>query len=627
MRKVIFDWDKVDSNTIIPMVFYGRVSTEHEAQLEAFKNQLQWYEDQLKMHPHWKLVEPIETYLDKGITGTQAKKRPGFLHMINDAKSGKFAMVVTRDVCRFARNTVDTLAYARQLKEIGIQIYFVFDNIKTIQDNDGEYRLTIMANNAQEESRRISERAKAGQYISRANGVLYGTGNILGYKRIRRKSDPDKKNAIGDKSVPTFEVVPEQAETVRLIFEMYAEGYGLKRIKNYLEQNGYKTATGKTKWFESSLSRILGNPMYIGKQYQCQTEVLDFLSHRVKKNSKEDYVLIEGDFEPIISEELFQKVQEIRASKVVKAGFTGKSHGVRQSKDKWILKLECGCGSGFQRYKWRTNASTGEEIGGYACRHRVIDGSTEFRKSKGMPIDDTCSLPSIPEWKLDYMALEIFKKIWGNQADTIFEVYRLISQNYHIEQVKTRESPEYLEKQIQKCQSRLVALVDLYTDGDISLEVYRSKRDEYTSRMETLKAQLKEITANSGDTQEELIKERLIAIKQLLDDMALCNKEKSPNELINNFVDKIVVRSQTEFEWYININGNAEKYIAENCPKIHNEPYRDRAEKTKKLRDSSYYNIFRLHIGFDEVRAFKKRFGKFIRQNQWKDTDVVVYMR
>ena len=627
MRKVIFDWDKVDSNTIIPMVFYGRVSTEHEAQLEAFKNQLQWYEDQLKMHPNWKLVEPIETYLDKGITGTQAKKRPGFLHMINDAKSGNFAMVVTRDVCRFARNTVDTLAYARQLKEIGIQIYFVFDNIKTIQDNDGEYRLTIMANNAQEESRRISERAKAGQYISRANGVLYGTGNILGYKRIRRKSDPDKKNAIGDKSVPTFEVVPEQAETVRLIFEMYAEGYGLKRIKNYLEQNGYKTATGKTKWFESSLSRILGNPMYIGKQYQCQTEVLDFLSHRVKKNSKEDYVLIEGDFEPIISEELFQKVQEIRASKVVKAGFTGKSHGVRQSKDKWILKLECGCGSGFQRYKWRTNASTGEEIGGYACRHRVIDGSTEFRKSKGMPIDDTCSLPSIPEWKLDYMALEIFKKIWGNQADTIFEVYRLISQNYHIEQAKTRESPEYLEKQIQKCQSRLVALVDLYTDGDISLEVYRSKRDEYTSRMETLKAQLKEITANSGDTQEELIKERLIAIKQLLDDMALCNKEKSPNELINNFVDKIVVRSQTEFEWYINIDGNAEKYIAENCPKIHNEPYRDRAEKTKKLRDSSYYNIFRLHIGFDEVRAFKKRFGKFIRQNQWKDTDVVVYMR
>ena len=624
---MIFDWDKVDSNTIIPMVFYGRVSTEHEAQLEAFKNQLQWYEDQLKMHPNWKLVEPIETYLDKGITGTQAKKRPGFLHMINDAKSGKFAMVVTRDVCRFARNTVDTLAYARQLKEIGIQIYFVFDNIKTIQDNDGEYRLTIMANNAQEESRRISERAKAGQYISRANGVLYGTGNILGYKRIRRKSDPDKKNAIGDKSVPTFEVVPEQAETVRLIFEMYAEGYGLKRIKNYLEQNGYKTATGKTKWFESSLSRILGNPMYIGKQYQCQTEVLDFLSHRVKKNSKEDYVLIEGDFEPIISEELFQKVQEIRASKVVKAGFTGKSHGVRQSKDKWILKLECGCGSGFQRYKWRTNASTGEEIGGYACRHRVIDGSTEFRKSKGMPIDDTCSLPSIPEWKLDYMALEIFKKIWGNQADTIFEVYRLISQNYHIEQVKTRESPEYLEKQIQKCQSRLVALVDLYTDGDISLEVYRSKRDEYTSRMETLKAQLEEITANSSNTQEELIKERLIAIKQLLDDMALCNKEKSPNELINNFVDKIVVRSQTEFEWYININGNAEKYIAENCPKIHNEPYRDRAEKIKKLRDSSYYNIFRLHIGFDEVRAFKKRFGKFIRQSQWKDTDVVVYMR
>ena len=175
----MFDWKDLDNKARIPMVFYGRVSTEHEAQLEALENQIQWYYDQLQKNPNWELVEPVETYLDRGITGTQAKKRPGFLSMIEDAKKGKFKMIVTREVCRFARNTVDTLNYVRELKSLGIQVYFVFDNIKTIQDHDGEFRLTIMATNAQEESRRISERAKAGQYIARNNGVLYGNGNIL----------------------------------------------------------------------------------------------------------------------------------------------------------------------------------------------------------------------------------------------------------------------------------------------------------------------------------------------------------------------------------------------------------------------------------------------------------------
>ena len=146
------------------MCFYGRVSTEHEAQLSALQNQMQWYDDQLRFHPNWVLTE---RYIDEGITGTQARKRPAFLRMIEDAKKGKFDLIVTREVCRFARNTVDTLVYTRELKsKYGIEVFFVEDNIWTM-DGDGELRLTLMATLAQEESRKVSERVKAGQHISR----------------------------------------------------------------------------------------------------------------------------------------------------------------------------------------------------------------------------------------------------------------------------------------------------------------------------------------------------------------------------------------------------------------------------------------------------------------------------
>lgn len=147
-----------DKNRERNMVFYGRVSTEHEAQLSALENQIQWYDDQSKFHPNWNV---LDKYIDEGITGTQAKKRPAFLKMLEDARVGKFDLIVTREVCRFARNTVDTLVTTRELKNIGVEVYFVEDNIWTM-DGDGELRLTIMATLAQEESRKVSERVKAG---------------------------------------------------------------------------------------------------------------------------------------------------------------------------------------------------------------------------------------------------------------------------------------------------------------------------------------------------------------------------------------------------------------------------------------------------------------------------------
>ena len=152
------------------VAIYARVSTEHEAQLSALENQMDWYKPILAARPEWTLVKQ---YVDEGITGTSAEKRPRFMEMIKDAKAHKFDMIITREVSRFARNTVDTLQYTRTLKDYGVEVFFINDNIKTF-DGDGELRLTIMATLAQDESRKTSIRVKAGQQTSMNNGVFYG---------------------------------------------------------------------------------------------------------------------------------------------------------------------------------------------------------------------------------------------------------------------------------------------------------------------------------------------------------------------------------------------------------------------------------------------------------------------
>ena len=195
----------------INISFYARVSTEHEEQINALENQIQWYDDLLKLHPNW---NKVKIYTDQGITGTQAEKRPGFMKMIEDAKKGKFTLIVTREVSRFARNTIDSLMYTRMLKMNGVEVFFYNDNIWSF-DKDGEFRLTIMSAMSQEESSKLSTRVKSGQKISRENGVLYGNGNILGYDRVGRE----------------LVVNPEQAETVKMIFNMYHDGLSYKKTQ------------------------------------------------------------------------------------------------------------------------------------------------------------------------------------------------------------------------------------------------------------------------------------------------------------------------------------------------------------------------------------------------------------
>ncbi len=220
------------------VAIYARVSTEHEAQLSALENQVQYYDDLIDRHPDWVLYR---RYIDEGITGTSISKRKNFVRMMEDAKDGHFDLIVTREVSRFARNTVDTLQQTRLLKRMGIEVYFTEDGIWTMNDEDGELRLTIMATLAQNESKKTSMRVKAGQMVSFQNGVVYGTGNVLGY----------------DKVGPEYVINEAQAKTVRKIFDMYLAGNGSQKIKRQLEKDGDLTAMGKSLWHYATISHAV----------------------------------------------------------------------------------------------------------------------------------------------------------------------------------------------------------------------------------------------------------------------------------------------------------------------------------------------------------------------------------
>ena len=666
----MLDWSKIDPSdrtTPIRVVFYGRVSTEHEMQLDAFENQTQWYYDQLEQHKNWVLVKPIETYLDRGITGTQAKKRPGFLAMIKDAEHDLFDMIVTRENSRFARNTEESLKYVRILRERDIQVYFVSDGIRTIQDTDASLKLGLMATFAEQESRKISDRVKAGQCISRQNGVLYGSGNVLGYNRVRKVHDNDKKGRIGDKSVPTFEIDPAQAETVRMIFDLFEQGLGLKKIKTVLLQKKRKNATGGNTWHESNISKILANPIYIGKQYQNQTKVKDFRTGKHIAMPKEEWVIIEGDFEPIISEEQFYRVQKIKADKLKEDPNSKFGKRGYKTSDKWVEKLECACGSGFRKYTGRVKKDGSVPIR-YDCRNRSVNGSLEKRIKDGLfpdiegieaiqnmdeaqieelinamnnidvtdeegnpvilpnPIEDICSIKGIPEWHFEIMAKKVFTYITSVHRDRILRAYDVIAENYVSELEATNVDISKLKKEISKLDDKLERLHEIYIDGDISKEQYQEKHKALMEDKNELKQQLYQ--AENPEGAITLEKRRTDDLNEVLDTMInMFDFSHGIDPMfLKHYVDKIVVRSDHCYEWMINLRGDSKQFV-ENNHMIAAAKKSEKRRFTKTLQETKYDTMFTDTVNFDEAREYRKSNGVYLRYNQWVDLLITVYVR
>ena len=532
----------------------------------------------------------LKKYIDEGITGTQAKKRPAFLQMVQDAKQKKFDLIVTREVCRFARNTVDTLVVTRELKNYGVEVYFVEDNIWTM-DGDGELRLTIMATLAQEESRKISERVRAGQKISRDKGVLFGNGNILGYYR--------------DKAKGTYVINPEQAETVRMIYDMYSAGKGMSQIRNELIRLKRKDSSGLVRWENCKIARILHNSTYKGYPAYLKSRRNNFLDQKIIRNRDEDtYLYVKGDFEPIISEEQWDRCRQIREQRVRRNKILTengeKSHltGIHTSDDVWTKKLRCRCGYRMRRNKWRKNRN-GELIYGYKCYNQLNNGTKTTRQQAGVDDTEFCDLKEICDWKLEMMARRIFSGLWGNKKDILNKVSSLYQVGVFMEYREAETVKDQVTEQLARLDEKLKKLTRMRLEDEITRESYFEFKSEIEKEKLDLLSKRRVLDAGmvpNGNPEDpaKKVEDFLLAKMDFTD-------HRIDRDVIGQFVDTIVPVTETCFNWYMNFD------------------LADKSDDMKRL-------VWEFTIDYKEAKSYRKERDGMLRQNQWHDLTVRVFM-
>ena len=514
------------------VAIYARVSTEHEAQISALGNQIQYYDNLFERHPEWELYE---RYIDEGITGTSIKKRKNFMRMMEDASEGKFDLIVTREVSRFARNTVDTLQQTRILKREGVEVYFTEDNIWTMNDDDGELRLTIMATLAQNESKKTSVRVKAGQMISFKNGVPYGNGNILGYDRVGKK----------------FVINESQARTVRRIFDLYLDGNGVRKIKFILEKEGHLTSTGLTRWLPGNISRILRNPFYCGTIVYRKEFVPDYLEQKKIKNYGDvDKITTEGNHTPIISKEQFEKVQEILDNKSQSINNKGR-RGKNIPKDVWCQKLKCECGSSYNRVTWHITPE-GRQYA-YQCYNQIRTGSVRTREKKGLSTEGICVTKMVPRWKLEVMADVVFQKFWNDREEVLAIANEMLDTCYENEYDNQTLDKKYdIQEKMDVWNRKYNNLLDMRMAGEIEKDRYDEKREQILKEQQHLKEQLESID-DELDTSNDIYKDKIEILKYGLEQNFNFSTKNIPKEVIDAFVQEITV-CKDGFIWKLNLN-------------------------------------------------------------------------
>ena len=336
-----------DPSAPLRVAAYCRVSTDKEDQRNSLAAQRQYFENYIAGHPGWTLAE---VFADEGLSGTTVR-RPQFARLLRRALAGEIDLILTKEVSRFARNTVDALQVTRLLRERGVGVRFLSDGISTL-DSDGEFRLTIMASVAQEESRKISERTRWGQLQAMRRGVVFGNDSLYGYT-LRG-------------GVLTLR--PDQAEVVRRVYRLFLEeGMGAAAIARTLTGSGVTAPQGGERWSPAMVLRLLRNEKYTGDLLQKKYRTTDHLTHRKIPNDRpEEQFCLRDHHQAVVSREQFRAVQaELARRRGLTAG--GRGHSARY----WYSgKVVCGgCGRSFTVK--RTRRKDGGEYLRFVCRGRL----------------------------------------------------------------------------------------------------------------------------------------------------------------------------------------------------------------------------------------------------------------
>ena len=498
---------------VLRVAAYCRVSTKQEEQLNSYENQVEHYTERINSENGWTL-EGI--YADKGISGTSVKNRDEFNRMIRRCKQGKIDMIITKSIARFARNTVDCLKYVRLLNDLGVDVYFEEQGIHSNQPG-AEFYITIYGSIAQSESENISANIKWGKAQSAKEGkVIFQYKNFLGYRK-------------GEDGQP--EIVPEEAETICLIYDRFLAGDSLKGIAELLEEKGIKSPTGKAQWQFSTIQSILSNEKYKGDAIINKTYITDCISKKVRVNNGErPKYYVENSHPAIIDSATFGRVQEELARRSGKRKVRQKAKtepGKYSSKYAMTELLVCGeCKTPYRRCTWTAG---GKKKIVWRCINRLDYGKKYCHNS-----------PTIEESILQKVVMTAIMET-ANQNTEVLRTLKLHI-GMGLEGEKSNDNSLDLQVRIAEIDAEFRKMIDR-----VSTETVEAFDEETATRLMNEKSRLQQQLDNIADAEQrrENAKSRLDDIYTILDGIKNRPMEYD-DQIVRQLLECIVVDSKEQ---------------------------------------------------------------------------------
>lgn len=488
------------------VTFYARVSTDQDEQINSLENQVQYYTELIQSKPNWKFVPG---YVDEGISGGSTKKRDNFNRMIRDAKAGMFDFIITKEISRFSRSTLDSIKYTQELLDYNVGVFFQNDNINTL-DTDSEFRLVIMAGVAQDEIRKLSERLKFGFRQAIKNGHVLGNDKLYGY---------DKKDCV-------LTVNEEEAEIIRIIFDLYGnQRLGTRTISKRLMELGYTSREGNA-FNTLTIRHILENPKYKGWYCGNKSQSVDYRTKRNILLDESEWVTYPDPSIPaIVSEELWNRANALykRRREEMKSHSSGLSFHNRYP---YSAKIYCEeHGTTFHRQVIQTKKGQ-QEV--WQCK---------VYRSHGRA---ACSAPQIRSSDLDVILSDIFKELVRDQEKIIDSLVTVLTNiPKEVDYGKLRCQVENEMDDLERKKNRLL---DLSIAGALTVEEFKERNDAFNAQILECQGKLTAIRQEEENrTSEEL---DIPAIRRALDE-ALRFTGEIDTALVATILDKVVVKKES----------------------------------------------------------------------------------
>ena len=486
------------------VTFYARVSSESDEQLNSLGNQITYYEDLIKKNARWTFVPG---YIDEGLSAATTKKRENFNRMIDDAAQGKFDLIITKEISRFARNTLDSIQFTRQLLASGVGVFFQNDNINTL-DEDSELRLSIMSSIAQDELRKLSSRVKFGHQQAIRGKVVLGNSRIFGYVK-------DGGRLVIDET---------EAPMVRELFALYATGeYSMKQLESLFWEKGYRNHNDR-KIAHSTLSGLISNPKYKGYYVGNKVKVVDLFTKKQKFLPPEEWVMFRdetGQIVPaIVSEEVWEQANAVlkKRSEDVK-----NRQGICNHANLLTGKLCCThCGAAY--YRRDSVDRHGVKNSKWVCSGKLKNGA------------DSCDSFAIYESELKPLLLEVFQ-LAQPQLEALIEEYIEMYKQLHQDGGLTRRM-DALRRTIDTVQKKKQKLLAFNAEGALSDRDFLAMNAQCTEELERAEAELAELNAQRDNAAD--FKKQIDTIRQTLRDAQHDAAEGTiSKEFVERYIDKI----------------------------------------------------------------------------------------